>query len=247
MTNYDQDIICLSTDISLLYKTEKIRLAKEELIANYNILSANKPEKEEDRILLEKDIANDSKDTYVLNISIYDINCVVCSLKDIMSSRFIIFPKRKLSNSFNFSYENKYFLQYYHPDTFIQSFKSTMSLKKITMKISYKDVVLLLKASEYNYSLFNQEYQTRMDNLMNIKTKSKQLQKPSSSSSSSSINPIHKQSINTNGTNSTGNNEPILISTSKKDMIIDKGTGNYILESNGIQIVKSLLTLDTYR
>jgi vacuolar protein sorting-associated protein 13A/C len=164
MQNYDQDVICLTSDISMLYKKEKIINAKKELISNFRILN-KELENTRDRNLLEKDIANDFKDTYVMNISLYEICCFVCTLNDIITSNLNIISKRKITNTFVFSYENKTLIHYYHPDTFIQSFRSLMEIKKITMKLSYRDIVLVLKAIEYNNSLMGIEYEGRMNKL----------------------------------------------------------------------------------
>jgi hypothetical protein len=161
MQNYDQDVICLTSDISMLYKKEKIINAKKELISNYRVLN-NELQNTRDRILLEKDIANDYKDTYIMSISLYEICCFVCNLKDIIASNLNIISKRKLTNTFVFSYENKTLIHYYHPDTFIQSFRSLIEIKKITMKLSYRDLVLVLKCVEYNNSLMGSEYEDKM-------------------------------------------------------------------------------------
>jgi hypothetical protein len=169
MQNYDQDVICLTSDISMLYKKEKIINAKNELISNYRVLN-QELEKTNDRILLEKDIADDFKDTYVMNISLYEICCFVCTLKDIITSNLNKIPKRKITNTFLFTYENKTLIHYYHPDTFIQSFRSLMEIKKITMKLSYRDIVLFLKAIEYNNSLIGKEYEDRIQKLTQRKT-----------------------------------------------------------------------------
>lgn len=255
MVNHDQDVISISTDLTLLYKKEKIQIAKEELYKNYLNLSKVSMEKEEDKILLNKDIACDNKEIYVLVVSLYDICPFVCSLNDILNTKRVIFPRRKLMNYFNFQYESKTILQYSYPNSYIQSNKSSIDIKKITIKFSYRDLVLFLKSMEYNMNLMDKEYEEKIQGLTNSKREVKEKSNEKEYRSidrKSDINTKRRSTLlsrlnkdidttadNIHIINALPEPEQKIISRNKntKDVIIDKGNGLLTMSSGGVQIV----------
>jgi hypothetical protein len=244
MINHDQDVICLSTDLVLLYKKEKISRARKDLYKNYcyyyNKLSTCN---EKDKKLLEKDIFSDSKDIYLLTVWLYDICPYVCNLNDILNLQKVsnfVFPKRKLMNYFNFNFENKTVLQYSHPHNYIQSFKTHMDINRITLKISYRDLVLFLKAAEFNSSIMDNNYTEKINNMTNQDRRGNK-----NVLTENEMNPIEGNNI-TRASELLRSSKKISLTKritekeqkcSKNDVVIDKGMGTMELETSGLQIV----------
>jgi hypothetical protein len=250
MTNHDQDVICLSTDLVFLYKKEKIIRARKELYNNFINLMGQlklnpKNTSENEKILLEKDINSDLKEIYNLSVWLYDICPYVCNLNDIITMQRDQLPRRKLMNLFNLHYENKTVLQYNHPNNYIQSFRSNVDINQITVKLSYRDLVLFLKTVEYNVNLMDKDYERKMLDLTNKNRSEKNLQgglkfsekdMNPKESISESLNTTIQSITDQSNINST---HPLLKRKSKfsEDIMIDKGMGIMSFESSGIQII----------
>lgn len=258
MTNHDQDVICLSTDLVFLYKKEKIIRARKELYDNFiNLMSQlklnTKNSSEKEKILLEKDINSDLKDIYNLSVWLYDICPYVCNLNDILNMQRDQMPRRKLMNLFNLHYENKTVLQYNHPNNYIQSFKSNVDINQITVKLSYRDLVLFLKTVEYNINLMDKDYERKLSDLTNKNRGQQKSIQGGVKFNEKEMNPKESitDSINTNfqslsavsdqsNANSIQPNPLSLVKRKSKfseDIIIDKGMGVMSFESRGIQII----------
>jgi hypothetical protein len=263
MVNHEQDTICLSTDMFLIFKKEKMKNAKKGLYQNYlstkkntkksssknNNDNDNDNDKKESNLIniniSNQDSSNEDKaEIYLLKVDLYDICTYVCSLGDILNSKYAIFPKRKLMNYFECHYENKSILQYAHPNNYVLSFESNINIDTLTIKLSYKDLVLFLKAIEYNINLLDADYEDKVRSFTNFKRKAKKVV-----NSEKDMNPMEKYSrlgtsnFSTNNNNTYGNfsgskeiNSNII--TTQENVLIDKGIGILNFKSKGFQIVK---------
>lgn len=165
-THLSQKAICISTDIVLGYKKQKIKTAKEELQGNLIELTKLKQtvNDKEQIEYLERAINEDKSDIYNFSITFNQLSPFICD-KEILFTDIEI-PKRKIIDSFNLKYHSNYYIKRINDDNYYVVFNSGVDIKKFTMKISYKDFVMLLKAYKYNISLINEEYNNKLKQLI---------------------------------------------------------------------------------
>lgn len=257
ISNYNQDIISLTTDLVLLYNRKKIISVKKELKKTYFVLkdniSATKDKTSKEKKIIENEIYDDKTYTTTINIWLYDICPFVCSLEDVIYSKIITFPKRKIMNNFNFNYDSKTIMQYLDPNNYVITYNSSMEIKNIVLKISYRDLVLFLKVMEFNNSVLNEEYENNLNSLKNKAAgmKNNDLdydQNPQNDSRYSlrDCSTMNNDSFDTNfrRTLMLGNSNKQSLEMSKvndredsQDRIIDNGISIMNVNLDGIQIV----------
>lgn len=262
ISNHKQDLISLSTDLVLLYDRKKIQSVKKELKNNYENFKKNLSEKEKnlsskEKIKIENEKYDDSIDTVSINIWLYDICPFICKLEEFYQKNLSI-PKRKIMNLFDFNYENKTKMQYSDPNNFVVTYFTMIVLPNMVMKISYRDIVLLLKIVECNNDLLNKEYEEKIESFCgkiskndnantNLYTnKHKRLE--SLAQNPQNINRYSNNKFLPPSNNSNVNNNLIDISMINKDKnnlnkilikdkIIDKGMSTFKITIEQIQIV----------
>jgi hypothetical protein len=142
---------------------------KKELKKAYTVLKkdiAKKDAPSSEKKIIENEIYDDKINSVNINLWLYDICPFICSLEE-FHEKDITIPKRKIMNLFDFHYESKTIMQYLDPDNYIITYDTIIDLKNIVLKLSYRDIVLFLKVIEYNNSLFDEEYEKRINLLKN--------------------------------------------------------------------------------
>ena len=181
----NQQTICLSTDMYLGYKKEKIKNLKTKLKSNFDelIKNINKVNSDLDLKVIDKKIAeekiktikdallNDKQSVNLISLSFLELSPFICS-KDSLASKLEI-PKRRLVDSFIFQYENNYYLKRSNivnnviqkECSFKIDFESNIFSKDIIIKLSYQDLILFIKSYYYNNGLVNKKYHNYIDYL----------------------------------------------------------------------------------
>jgi len=255
ISNHSQDLITLSTDFVLVYQREKVQNVKEELKKGYNLLKKEIAKNEitsKEKKFIENKIYDDKMNTISINVWLYDICPFICSLEE-FHEKDITIPKRKIMNLFDFNYESKTIMQYLDPNNYIITYDSFIDIKKIVVKLSYRDLVLFLKVVEYNNSLFNEEYEKRIESLENVRYKMSILkqnsmiisQNPQNDSRYSILaqrksikDEVHfKNLISTNESLKINNNVAPENEKNENDKIIDNGMTMMKVNFEEIQIV----------
>jgi hypothetical protein len=171
ISNHNQDLISLSTDLVLLYDRKKIQSVKNELKSNYEKFKKNLLEKEKNltskqKIKIENDNYDDTIKTVNINLWLYDICPFICKLEEFYQKNLSI-PKRKIMNLFDFNYESQTKMQYSDPNNFVITYFTSIVLPNMVLKISYMDIVLLLKIKECNTEMLNKEYEDKVQSFTN--------------------------------------------------------------------------------
>lgn len=146
-----RNMLCLSTTLAMLYKKVKISQCKKELVSNYNTYKwkMENTNDENEKKIYEKELNLDYKEIGNLMISFGEIMPFIISEKELQSNDI---PKRKLTNNFNFYFNNVEKIRFVHPNSFISSSSSLLSINDIVLKFSYRDIIQVKQAIEYNTS-----------------------------------------------------------------------------------------------
>ena len=171
ISNKDQELICIKSEVTFGIKNDKMSIMKEKLINEYNEL-INKL-----NIIIDinekKDIENKIKDLHAINnimkCTIFDICPFICDYKNLdnKNNENLFVSKRKIMNDFDFSYISEYIINYMPEENkFIFKNLQDIGLTNINVKASYRDIVLYLNLYNYFYSLYSEEYYKKCDSLM---------------------------------------------------------------------------------
>lgn len=146
-----KNMLCLSTTLAMLYKKVKISQCKKELVSNYNTYKwkIENINDENEKKVYEKELNLDYKEIGNLMISFGEIMPFIISEKELKSNDI---PKRKLTNNFNFYFNNVNKISFVHPNSFISSSSSLLSINDIVLKLSYRDIIQVNQAIKYNTS-----------------------------------------------------------------------------------------------
>jgi non-homologous end joining protein Ku len=115
-----------------------------------------------------------------------------------------------------------------------------MDINRITLKISYRDLVLFLKAAEFNSSIMDNNYTEKINNMTNQDRRGNK-----NVLTENEMNPIEGNNI-TRASELLRSSKKISLTKritekeqkcSKNDVVIDKGMGTMELETSGLQIV----------
>jgi len=165
----NQDALCLSTDLVLGLKIEKICKIKAEVQEAHNTLDSlikmvdDKDEKEK----LIKNLNEDKGLIYSMNLTLFDVCPFIINYSELLNaSPNSIKKKRKIINNFMLIYEYQTFIKLIPQENFILFHESKIEINKLCLKASYRDLVLILKCSQYNKNLFNTNYEEKIEDLM---------------------------------------------------------------------------------
>ena len=159
------ELICLSTDFFLLLKKQKLIDCKRELVSSFNIYTfkANNLQDEDKIKELEKELIEDSKEIFSINISFYDISPFICQINDVFSDNLISNEKkRKLMKNFNVELYYQNLMKFNHPNQFITHSKLNIKTTDISCGLAYSDFVLFLKLFDWNFKVENSKEQNLM-------------------------------------------------------------------------------------
>jgi len=165
----NQDVICLSTDVIFGLKMEKIARVKSELLENHktihSLMGFAKYSDEKEK--LEKNINEDKLFIYSMNVSLFDIYPYIISFAEFNNSDTNnILKRRKIIDNFIFIYDYQTFLKFIPLDNFIIFDESKIDVNKLCIKASYRDLVLMLRSSNFNGKLLNESYQSKFEDLI---------------------------------------------------------------------------------
>ena len=171
ITNKDQELICITSEVTFGIKNDKMSIIKDELIDKYtelfNKLENIKDEVEKNKI--EDDIKKLHKINNYIKCTLYDICPFICDYKNLDNkyNENLFVSKRKIMNDFDFSYISQYIINFI-PEENKFMFKNIqdISFTNINVKASYRDIVLYLKLYNNFYSLYTDEYYKKCDVLM---------------------------------------------------------------------------------
>ena len=234
LSNKQQELICIASDVTCGMKNEKISKIKQELISRYkeltHLLELIKDKAQEEK--LKDEILNDKGITWEFKLNLFDICPFMCNYEEINGDNDIIIGKRKIMDNFDFMYESKTQMQYLNDcNNYMLLNVEKINLSKITVKASYRDIVLYLKMSEFYRGLQDETYAKEVDSLMTYsKAKKKFEEDPQSRTSISSVE--DDKSISSQNTDSKSQKEH-----SKPKAIIDTGMNSRIFNSEGFQLI----------
>ena len=116
ITNKDQELICITSEVTFGIKNDKMSLIKEELINKYNEL-LNKLgiiDNENDKNEIEKEIKKLYKVNNMIKCTLYDVCPFICDYKNLdnKNNENLFISKRKIMNDFDFSYISQYIINF---------------------------------------------------------------------------------------------------------------------------------------
>ena len=180
ISNIDQELICITSEVSVGIKNEKISKIKKELIEKYtdniNLLKilSDKSQKKS----LQDYINNDCSYNYIMTCSLDDISPFFCEYKDIThGEKELIISKRKIMDNFDFKYEYKIKMVYKPDNQFLSTNLENIDLSKMAVKASYRDLVLYIKLGDFYYNLLNENYTKTIDYLHKYDKEKKKFEK----------------------------------------------------------------------
>lgn len=140
VTNEEQDLICLTCEIVMGYRKEKVKRIKEEIKSTYNeitkLLENIKDSTQKDKFT--KKLNEDKSETYSLKISLIDICPFISNKLDILTKDKLSLPKRKLMDNFMFTYEYNIILRYIPENQYIVEYNTAIDFNKINFKLTYR-------------------------------------------------------------------------------------------------------------
>ncbi len=180
LSNYDQELICITSEVSVGIKNVKISKVKKELLIKYddNMKLYNALSDIKQKEILKKDIENDCSYSYNMTCSLYDISPFFCEYKDItQNDKDLIISKRKIMDNFDFKYEYKIKMDYNPENKFFSTNLENIDLSKMAVKASYRDLVLYIKLGDFYYHLLDEKYVQMIDYLHNYDKQKKNFEK----------------------------------------------------------------------
>jgi hypothetical protein len=210
ISNQNQDMVCLSTEIVVGLKKEKISKIKNELLSNYTELTNLKMfiEDESQKEHLNNAIINDKSDIWTTTVSLFDVCPFISNMKDILFSSQVIIPKRKIMDNFMLNYESKYHMQYVPPNNYVISNDSKLDLNKMIIKASYRDMVMFLKSSEHHNQQMGEGYIIKYDKLMNYTKRKEECEKLDQVEKKNEVESIRQSSFKNDLTKNSSASSP---------------------------------------
>ena len=231
----NDECFCLSTDLFLLYKTARIDQAKRELVNTFNLLTwkLNNESNVYVKQQLEKELSNNTKEISHLNISFYDISPFTSTISQLTFNHQPNTSVNNVNNSnnttkrfltkFNFNFISSTSMQFRHPNNFILSSHSNISIKQLLCKVAYTDVIVLINAINHNFN-------THISSFPLTNTNTNNNANSSDSSTSFKVQKMNESLIHSNTTNNSNNSSNIT------EKLINKGMGIDEIECDIIQI-----------
>jgi len=138
--NSEQEMICLTCEIVMGYRKEKVRRIKDEIKNNYKeitkLIEEVKDKSQKERFT--KKLNEDKSEIYSMKISLIDICPFISNKQDITKREKVTKPKRKLMDNFMFTYEYNIILRYIPDNQYIIQYSTAIDLNKINVKLTYK-------------------------------------------------------------------------------------------------------------
>ena len=171
ISNKDQELICITSEVTFGIKNDKMSIIKEKLINKYNEM-INKLKNTTDiieRTNIEKDIQNLHEVNNIIKCSMFNICPFICDYKNLDNKNYenLFVSKRKIMNDFDFTYITEYIINFMPEENkFIFKNLQDILFTNINIKASYRDIVLYLNLYNYFYSLYTEDFYKRCDILM---------------------------------------------------------------------------------
>ena len=214
ITNKDQELICITSEVTFGIRNDKISLIKDKIINKYNELIDKLKNITDitEREKIEKDIKEIHEVNNIIKCSMFDICPFICDYKNLDNKNYenLFVSKRKIMNDFDFTYITEYIINFL-PEQNKFNFKNLQNIlfTNINIKASYRDIVLYLNLYNYFYSLYTEEFYKKCDILMYYthqkefyKQKEEQENENEQSDENIIINNQEKQIINMKSNNS---------------------------------------------
>ena len=172
ISNKEQELICITSEVTFGIKNVKMNTMKDELVGKYyelfNELEQAKNEEEKNKI--ENELKSLHTVNNIIKCDLSDVCPFICDYKDLdnKNNQNLFVSKRKIMNDFVFSYISEYIISY-NPEENTFLFKNLQNIilfTDINIKASYRDIVLYLNLYNYIYSLLTEEYYKKCDILM---------------------------------------------------------------------------------
>ena len=171
ISNKEQELICITSEVTFGIKNDKMSIIKDDLINKYYDLFNELQEdiKEEQKSKIENEIKSLHKINNIIKCTLFDVCPFICDYKDLdnKSNQNLFVSKRKIMNDFIFSYISEYIISY-NPEDNNFLFKNLQNIEftNINIKASYRDMVLYLNLYNFFYSLYTEDYYKKCDILM---------------------------------------------------------------------------------
>ena len=225
LSNKTQELICIASEVKVGMESKKISLVKSELYQRYLKTKST-------------DDKNSNRDvTWLLELSLKDVSPFMCNFNDLAitsGNEDLFIGKRKIMDKFDFTYEHFTQMQYMHQsnDYLIKSIEN-IKLSKLTIKASYRDMVLYVKMGEYFKYLLNENYYNSLDSLCYY-TKQKEIYEQQQKSKA---NIEDKDCNSTNVTQIQSETSSQSHSQSTQGNVVDKGLKNQNVKLDGFQLI----------
>ena len=172
ISNKDQELICITSELSFGIKNDKMSVIKEELVNKYNELinKLNNAKEGDDKNEMENEINQLHSVNNIIKCNMMDICPFICDYKNLDNKNYenLFVSKRKIMNDFDFIYISEYIINYFPRDNkyIFKNLQKIELLSNINIKASYRDIVLYLNLYNYFNSLYTDEYYKICDTLM---------------------------------------------------------------------------------
>ena len=170
ITNKDQELICITSEVSFGIKNDKMSIMKEKLLNEYNeLLNKLNISDINEKSYIENQIKKLHSVNNIIKCTMLDLCPFICDYKNLdnKNNEYLYISKRKIMNDFDFSYISQYIINYIPEDNkFLFKNLQDINLTNINVKASYRDIVLYFKLYNNFYSLFTEEYYKKCDILM---------------------------------------------------------------------------------
>ena len=171
ISNKDQELICITSEVTFGIRNDKISLIKDKIINKYNELIDKLKNITDitEREKIEKEIKEIHEVNNIIKCSMFDICPFICDYKNLDNKNYenLFVSKRKIMNDFDFTYITEYIINFL-PEQNKFNFKNLQNIlfTNINIKASYRDIVLYLNLYNYFYSFYTEEFYKKCDILM---------------------------------------------------------------------------------
>ena len=179
--NLEQDLICLTSDLIVEIKYNKISKIKNYLLENFDEIKAKEELLRNKKTENEKNQSKNQSDQediiktldktafiYYLDVKLLKVCPFIIKLSEFLFYQFHFKNERKIIDDFNLSYLSETFLNIDNSKKFYVMTNLSQILindSNIILKASYRDIVLFIKAYEYNMELIGKSYEEKFDSL----------------------------------------------------------------------------------
>ena len=149
--NKNQDLICLTSEISLGYVQENLCRAKKTLKEDYYELKRILEVSEEEKAnKIKEKMSENEFIIYSFHTSFFNLKPFITNKEELFNEQQFEIPNRLLMQNFAIEYSTKTILKFIEPSSFFVTNQSTLNLNKIKLKISFTDMILFTKCYEFH-------------------------------------------------------------------------------------------------